>query len=119
MPNIRPLPRTSLITSGWRPARSSKRLFNKELIRLTSFKNPSSKLAAGYLIDNVGLKGVKKGDAMIWTADYYWVHEVEEITIPQITTLNLLRGKKLKKLYIVMLQLQRLLTQDGQVSFLN
>ena len=29
------------------------------------FKNPSSKLAAGYLIDNAGLKGVKKGDAMI------------------------------------------------------
>jgi len=29
------------------------------------FKNPSQELAAGYLIDNSGLKGVKKGNAMI------------------------------------------------------
>jgi len=29
------------------------------------FKNPSSDLAAGYLIDNAGLKGIKKGNAMI------------------------------------------------------
>ena len=70
------------------------------------FKNPSSKLAAGYLIDKAGLKGINKGDALISEKHANFIVNLGNATASDVFDLILLAKKKVAEKFNINLELE-------------
>lgn len=70
------------------------------------FKNPSDKLAAGYLIDQVGLKGTSRGDACISDKHANFIVNVGEATAADVFYLIKQAKKKVAEEFNVNLELE-------------
>ena len=70
------------------------------------FKNPSNKLAAGYLIDQAGLKGKTKGDACISNKHANFIVNLGNATAKDVFHLIILAKKAVAKKFNVKLELE-------------
>jgi UDP-N-acetylmuramate dehydrogenase len=70
------------------------------------FKNPSQEVAAGYLIDQSGLKGIKKGDAMISDKHANFIVNLGNASSEDIVYLIKLIKKKVVKKFNIDLELE-------------
>jgi len=70
------------------------------------FKNPSDKLAAGYLIDKAGLKGTQKGGACISKKHANFIINLGEATAEDVFYLIRLAKQKVSKEFDINLELE-------------
>ena len=70
------------------------------------FKNPSNKLAAGYLIDQAGLKGIQRGGACISKKHANFIINLGEATADDVFYLILLAKQKVDEKFDVKLELE-------------
>ncbi len=70
------------------------------------FKNPSDKLAAGYLIDQAGLKGTQRGGACISKKHANFIINLGEATADDVFYLIRLAKKKVAKAFDINLELE-------------
>ena len=70
------------------------------------FKNPSDKLAAGYLIDQTGLKGTQRGGACISKKHANFIINLGEATADDVFYLILLAKKKVAEAFDINLELE-------------
>ena len=70
------------------------------------FKNPTEKLAAGYLIDKVGLKGVSRGDACISEKHANFILNLGKAKAEDVLYLINLAVKKVYKKFNIKLELE-------------
>ena len=70
------------------------------------FKNPSDKLAAGYLIDQAGLKGTQQGGACISKKHANFIINLGEATADDVFYLIRLAKKKVAEVFDINLELE-------------
>ena len=70
------------------------------------FKNPSDKLAAGYLIDQAGLKGTRYGNACISEKHANFIINLGEATAKDVYSLICLAKKKVSEKFNINLELE-------------
>ena len=70
------------------------------------FKNPSAKLAAGYLIDQAGLKGTQRGGACISKKHANFIINLGEATADDVYYLIRLAKKKVAEAFDINLELE-------------
>ena len=70
------------------------------------FKNPSNKIAAGYLIDQAGLKGTTKGGACISNKHANFILNVDNATAQDIFYLIILAKKTVSRKFKIKLDLE-------------
>ena len=70
------------------------------------FKNPSNKLAAGYLIDQAGLKGVQRGGACISKKHANFIINLGEATAKDVYYLIYLAKQKVAEKFNINLELE-------------
>ena len=70
------------------------------------FKNPSNKLAAGYLIDQAGLKGIQRGGACISKKHANFIINLGEATADDVFYLIRLAKQKVAEKFDVKLELE-------------
>ena len=70
------------------------------------FKNPSSNIAAGYLIDKAGLKGTKIGGAQISNKHANFILNIENAKSNEVITLIEIIKNKIKMMFDINLQLE-------------
>ena len=89
---------------------ASQRRKSKQPLRYRSagsiFKNPSAKLAAGYLIDQAGLKGSQRGGACISKQHANFIINLGEATAEDVFYLILLAKQKVAEKFDVNLKLE-------------
>ena len=70
------------------------------------FKNPSNKLAAGYLIDKAGLKGTQIGDAYISKKHANFIINTDQATANDVFNLILIAKKRVAEKFNINLELE-------------
>ena len=70
------------------------------------FKNPSTEVAAGYLIDKAGLKGVKKGNAMISPKHANFIVNLGKASSDDVLYLIRYIKREIAKEYKILLELE-------------
>mgnify|MGYP001402340032 CR=1 FL=1 len=70
------------------------------------FKNPSNKIAAGYLIDKAGLKGQSCGDAIISNKHANFIINIGNATAKDVSKLIILAKQKVLDLFNINLELE-------------
>ena len=70
------------------------------------FKNPSSNIAAGYLIDKAGLKGTKIGGAQISNKHANFILNIEDAKSSDVIELITIIKDKIKTMFDIRLQLE-------------
>ncbi|MBT7899876.1 MAG: hypothetical protein HN601_02900, partial [Candidatus Marinimicrobia bacterium] len=70
------------------------------------FKNPKPNVAAGYLIDQAGLKGLRQGDAEISEKHANFFINHGKATATDISTLIQIARKEVKEKFNIMLELE-------------
>ena len=80
------------------------------------FKNPSSETAAGYLIDQAGLKGVQKGRAMISEKHANFIINTGKATAADIENLILQVREAVEEFHGVTLEMEVQVVGEHEVS---
>ena len=80
------------------------------------FKNPSQEIAAGYLIDQAGLKGRQKGNAMISDKHANFIVNLGEATSQDIVCLIKLIKRKVMEKFKINLELEVKLLGFGKIT---